>query len=41
MLEIGVVLSSLYFIAHRKMFPVVALVFGLGGIGAAITGVLL
>jgi hypothetical protein len=41
MLEIGVVLSSLFFIAHRKIFPVVALVFGFAGIGAAITGVLL
>jgi hypothetical protein len=41
MLEIGVVLSSLYFISHRKIFPVVALFFGVAGIGAAITGLLL
>jgi len=41
MLEIGVVLSSLYFIARRKLFPVVALLFGLGGIVTAITGLLL
>jgi hypothetical protein len=38
MLEIGVVLSSLYFIAHRKIFPVVAVIFGIGGIITAITG---
>jgi hypothetical protein len=41
MLEIGVVLSSLFFIAHRKIFPVMALVFGLGGIVTAFTGLLL
>jgi len=41
MLEIGVVLSSLYFIARRKLFPVVALLFGLGGIVTAVTGLLL
>jgi hypothetical protein len=41
MVEIGVVLSSLYFIARRKLFPVVALVFGIGGIVTAATGLLL
>lgn len=41
MLEIGVVLSSLYFISHRMIFPVVALIFGIGGIATAITGLLL
>jgi hypothetical protein len=41
MLEIGVVLSSLFFIARRKLFPVVALLFGLGGIVMAVTGLLL
>jgi hypothetical protein len=41
MLEIGVVLSSLYFIARRKLFPVVALLFGIGGIVMAVTGLLL
>jgi len=41
MLEIGVVLSSLYFIARRKLFPVVALLFGVGGIVTAVTGVVL
>lgn len=38
MLEIGVVLSSLYFIARRKLFPVVSLVFGLAGCIIAVTG---
>lgn len=41
MLEIGVVLSSLYFIARRKLFPVVALVFGIGGIVTAVTGLMM
>jgi hypothetical protein len=41
MLEIGVVLSSLYFIARRKLFPVVALLFGLGGIVTAVTGLMM
>jgi hypothetical protein len=38
MLEIGVVLSSLYFISRRKLFPVVAVAFGIAGIATAITG---
>ena len=31
MLEIGVVMASLYFIARKKLFPVVSLIFGRSG----------
>jgi Domain of unknown function (DUF4337) len=41
MLEIGVVMASLYFIARKKLFPVISFVFGISGIVIAITGVLL
>jgi hypothetical protein len=41
MLEIGVVMASLYFIARKKLFPVVSLIFGLLGIAVAISGVAL
>jgi hypothetical protein len=41
MLEIGVVLSSLYFIAKRRIFPVTGAVFGILGCIAAATGLLL
>jgi hypothetical protein len=41
MLEIGVVLASLYFIARKKLFPVISLTFGSLGIVIAISGVLL
>jgi hypothetical protein len=41
MLEIGVVMASLYFIARKKLFPVVSFVFGISGIVIAITGALL
>ncbi|HEY2844825.1 MAG TPA: DUF4337 domain-containing protein [Bryobacteraceae bacterium] len=41
MLEIGVVLASLYFIARKKLFPVVSLLFGILGSVLAITGMLL
>jgi hypothetical protein len=41
MLEIGVVLASLYFIARKKMFPVLSLAFGILGIVMAVTGVLM
>ena len=40
MLEIGVVMSSLYFIARRKLFPVLGAVFGVVGFVVAITGLL-
>jgi len=34
-------MASLYFIARKKLFPVVSLVFGVLGIAVAISGVLL
>jgi len=41
LLEIGLVLSSLYFIARSKLFPVVGVISALLGIGAALSGYLL
>ena len=41
MLEIGVVMASLYFISRKKLFPAVSLVFGILGIVSAISGLLL
>jgi len=41
MLEISVVLASLYFIARRKIFPVVSLTFGTLGVVIAISGALM
>jgi uncharacterized protein DUF4337 len=41
LLEIGLVLTSLYFISRSKLFPVVGVVSALLGIGAAISGYLL
>jgi len=41
LLEIGLVLSSLYFIARSKLFPVVGVTSALLGIGAAVSGYLL
>jgi hypothetical protein len=38
LLEIGLVLTSLYFISRRAMFPVMGVVAGLAGIAIAITG---
>jgi hypothetical protein len=38
LLEIGLVLTSLYFIARSKLFPVVGLISALLGIAAAISG---
>jgi hypothetical protein len=38
LLEIALVLSSLYFIAHKKLFPVVGAVAGLAGIVIAVLG---
>jgi ribosome-binding ATPase YchF (GTP1/OBG family) len=37
-LEIGLVLSSLYFIARKMLFPVIGVVAGLAGIGVAVVG---
>jgi hypothetical protein len=41
LLEIGLVLSSLYFISRSKLFPVVGVVSALLGVGATISGYLL
>lgn len=41
MLEIGVVLASLYFIARKKLFPVISLAFGILGGVIAISGALM
>ena len=41
MLEIGVVMASLYFISRKKLFPVISLIFGVMGIAVAISGTLL
>ena len=40
LLEIGLVLSSLYFISRKKMFPVMGVLAGLIGVGIAIAGLL-
>ncbi len=40
MLEIGLVLSSLYFISRKKMFPVLGVIAGLAGVVFAATGLL-
>jgi hypothetical protein len=40
LLEIGLVLSSLYFIGRRMMFPVVGIIAGLAGILAAAAGLI-
>jgi len=40
MLEIGLVLSSLYFISRKKMFPVLGVIAGLAGVILAATGLL-
>jgi hypothetical protein len=38
LLEIGLVLSSLYFISRKGMFPVLGMIAGVAGIGFAISG---
>ena len=40
LLEIGLVLSSLYFISRRKMFPIVGIIAGLTGVAVAATGLM-
>jgi hypothetical protein len=40
LLEIGLVLTSLYFISRKTMFPVMGVLAGLAGAGIAITGLL-
>jgi hypothetical protein len=41
LLEIGLVLTSLFFIARRKFFPVIGLISGIGGSAVALSGLLL
>ena len=41
LLEIGLVLSSLYFISRKGMFPVLGMIAGVAGAGIAITGLLM
>ena len=38
LLEIGLILTSLYFISKSKMFPTIGLIAAIGGIGMAIAG---
>ena len=40
LLEIGLVLSSLYFLSRKKMFPVLGIAAGITGVAIAITGLL-
>ncbi|HEX3744424.1 MAG TPA: DUF4337 domain-containing protein [Bryobacteraceae bacterium] len=40
LLEIGLVLTSLYFISKKKMFPVMGVLAGLAGVAIALTGLL-
>ncbi len=40
LLEIALVLSSLYFIARKMLFPVIGIIAGLGGLGVAAFGLL-
>jgi hypothetical protein len=41
LLEIGLVLSSLYFISRKTMFPIVGLIAAVAGTGIALTGLML
>jgi hypothetical protein len=41
LLEIGLVMSSLYFISHKKMFPIIGLFSALAGIAMGAWGLLL
>jgi hypothetical protein len=41
LLEIGLVLSSLYFISRKSMFPVLGIIAGAAGVAIAITGFLM
>jgi len=40
LLEIGLVLSSLYFISRKRLFPVIGIVAAVGGVVLAVTGLL-
>ena len=41
LLEIGLVLSSLYFISKKMMFPIMGIIGGIAGVAIAVTGLLL
>jgi hypothetical protein len=41
LLEIGLVLTSLYFISRSKLFPTIGLIAAIGGIAAAASGLLM
>ena len=41
LLEIGLVLSSLYFISRKKLFPVIGAIAGVAGVAIAVTGFLM
>jgi len=41
LLEIALVLSSIYFISRKMMFPWIGLIAGLAGIGIALTGLMM
>jgi hypothetical protein len=41
LLEIGLVLTSLYFISRKKMFPVMGFLAGFAGVAIAVTGLLI
>ncbi|MCU1237801.1 MAG: hypothetical protein JWP63_5768 [Candidatus Solibacter sp.] len=41
LLEIGLVLSSLYFISRKKLFPVIGAIAGIAGLAIAITGLMM
>lgn len=41
LLKIGLILTSLYFISKSKMFPTVGLIASIGGIGVALSGLLM
>jgi hypothetical protein len=41
LLEIGLVLSSLYFISHKRMFPAMGVIAGVAGLVFAATGLLM
>jgi Domain of unknown function (DUF4337) len=41
LLEIGLVLSSLYFISRKKLFPAIGAIAGVAGVAIAITGLLM
>jgi hypothetical protein len=40
LLEIALVLSSLYFISRKRLFPVIGIVAGIAGAAIAVTGLL-